>query len=66
MPLLTTSSLSLAQLELWRVVAIFFRRFDCSVDPSITEKDMRMYDSFTARTAGGKRIVHPEDLALNS
>ncbi|KAJ9616543.1 hypothetical protein H2200_000262 [Cladophialophora chaetospira] len=56
--------INLAQLELWKLVAAFFRRFECSIDSSITEEQMRMYDNFSARPAGGRLVVHLTDLAL--
>jgi benzoate 4-monooxygenase len=44
-------------------VAAFFRRFDCSIDPSMSEADMRMYDTFSATPAGGKLLVRLTDLS---
>lgn len=49
---------SLAQMELSKLVAAFFRRFNGSVDSSMTEADMRMYDVFSASPAGGKLLLN--------
>lgn len=40
------------------MAASFFRRFDGSVDASMTEEDMRMYDTFNAGPAGAKLLIH--------
>ncbi|OOF90885.1 hypothetical protein ASPCADRAFT_10335 [Aspergillus carbonarius ITEM 5010] len=50
--------INLAQMELSKLVATFFRRFDGTVDDSIDDDAMRMYDTFTASPAGGKLLVH--------
>lgn len=49
---------SLAQMELAKVVAAFFLRFDGEVDTSMTTEDMRMYDTFNAGPAGAKLLLH--------
>ncbi|BCS06667.1 benzoate 4-monooxygenase [Aspergillus luchuensis IFO 4308] len=49
--------LNLAQMELNKLVAAFFLRFDGAVDSSMTEEDMRLYDTFTASPAGGRLLV---------
>ncbi|PWY89842.1 cytochrome P450 [Aspergillus heteromorphus CBS 117.55] len=49
--------INLAQMELTKLVATFFRRFEGTVDDSITEADMRMYDAFTAAPAAQKLLV---------
>ena len=49
---------SLAQMELSKLVAAFFRRFDGYIDPSMTESEMRMYDTFNAGPAGAKLLIH--------
>ncbi|GKZ67145.1 hypothetical protein AnigIFM60653_004510 [Aspergillus niger] len=49
--------LNLAQMELNKLTAAFFRRFDGEVDGSMGEEDMRMYDTFTASPAGGRLLV---------
>jgi len=51
-------AVNLAQMELSKTVAAFFRRFDGSIDPSMTEADMRMYDTFNAGPAGAKLLVN--------
>ncbi|PYI02316.1 cytochrome P450, partial [Aspergillus sclerotiicarbonarius CBS 121057] len=50
--------INLAQMELNKLVAAFFRRFEGTIDDSIDEDAMRMYDTFTASPAGGKLLVH--------
>ena len=55
---MATDDHSLAQMELSKLVATFFRRFDGTVDDSIDDDAMRMYDTFTASPAGGKLLVH--------
>ncbi|GLA83012.1 hypothetical protein AtubIFM56815_007203 [Aspergillus tubingensis] len=49
--------LNLAQMELNKLVAAFFLRFDGEIDSSMTEEDMRLYDTFTASPAGGRLLV---------
>lgn len=49
--------MNLAQMELSKVVAGFFRRFEASVDPSMRAEDMRMFDSFSAGPVGRKLLV---------
>lgn len=44
-------------MELNKLTAAFFRRFDGEVDGSMGEEDMRMYDTFTASPAGGRLLV---------
>lgn len=48
---------SLAQMELNKLVAAFFRRFDAKVDPVMRPQDMRLFDSFSAGPAGRKLIL---------
>lgn len=52
---------SLAQMELSKVTAAFFLRFDASIDPSMMPDEMRMYDTFNAAPAGGKLLVRLEE-----
>lgn len=54
---------SLAQMELAKVVAAFFLRFDGEVDTSMTLEDMRMYDTFNAGPAGAKLLLHLKERA---
>ncbi|KAH8812687.1 benzoate 4-monooxygenase [Xylogone sp. PMI_703] len=49
--------LNLAQMELRILTASFFLRFDASIHPSMTEKDMVQYDTFNAAPVGGKLLV---------
>lgn len=50
--------INLAQMELTKVVATFFSRFEGEIDASMTDADMRMYDTFNAGPAGAKLLVH--------
>ncbi|OQV07837.1 hypothetical protein CLAIMM_12206 [Cladophialophora immunda] len=50
--------INLARMELNKVTAAFFRRFDGTVDPSMTLADMRMYDTFNAAPCGGKLLLN--------
>lgn len=45
-------------MELSKLTAAFFLRFDGTIDSSMTEADMRMYDTFNAGPAGAKLLVH--------
>ena len=49
--------INVAQMELSKLVAGFFLRFEGRMDASMTEEDMRMYDVFSASPAGGKLVV---------
>ena len=51
-------------MELSKVTAAFFRRFDASIDPSMDPADMRMYDSFNAAPIGAKLLLrlHESDI----
>ncbi|KIW88170.1 uncharacterized protein Z519_11281 [Cladophialophora bantiana CBS 173.52] len=44
--------LNLAEMELILLTASFFLRFDAAIDPSMTEEDMRQYDTFNAGPTG--------------
>lgn len=54
----STDCSSLAKMELNKLVAAFFLRFDATVDESMREEDMRMYDLFSAGPGGGKLLLH--------
>ncbi len=45
-------------MELSILTAAFFRRFDGKIDNSMTEEEMRMYDTFNAGATGAKLLVH--------
>lgn len=62
---LTLVSISLAQFELWKVVAAFFRRFECTIDSSMMDEDMRPYDNFSAGPAGLRLLIHLKDTAAS-
>ena len=55
-------STSLAEMELRILTAAFFLRFKASIDPSMKEDDMRMYDMFNASPAGAKFWVRLEEV----
>lgn len=44
-------------MELSKLVAAFFLRFDAEIDGIMTEDEMRMYDVFSASPAGGKLML---------
>ncbi|KAF5008180.1 hypothetical protein FDECE_5513 [Fusarium decemcellulare] len=54
--------INLAQMELNKITAAFFRRFEASIDPSMREEDMRMFDTFNASPAGAKLLLHLREL----
>ena len=45
-------------MELNLLTACFFLRFDATIDSSMTEEDMRLYDTFNAGPAGAKLLLH--------
>ena len=45
-------------MELSKLTAAFFLRFDGRIDELMAEDDMRMYDTFNAGPAGAKLLVH--------
>lgn len=45
-------------MELNKLVAAFFLRFDGEIDKSMREEDMRLYDLFSAGPSGGKLLLH--------
>jgi hypothetical protein len=49
---------SLAEMELRILLAAFFLRFDASVDSSLKDEDMELYDSFSASPVGGKFLLN--------
>ncbi|KAL0253454.1 hypothetical protein SLS55_010433 [Diplodia seriata] len=49
--------INLAKMELNKLVAAFFLRFNAEVDESMREEDMRMYDLFSAGPSGGKLLI---------
>ncbi|KAK7224843.1 hypothetical protein V2G26_012846 [Clonostachys chloroleuca] len=49
--------INLAQMELSKLTAAFFRRFDASIDSSMTQDDMRLYDTFNASPASKKLVL---------
>jgi len=48
---------SLAKMELSKITAAFFLRFDAAIDASMTEADMEMFDQFSASPVGGRLLV---------
>ncbi|KAF4453990.1 benzoate 4-monooxygenase [Fusarium albosuccineum] len=49
--------INLAQMELSKLVAAFFLRFDATIDPSMRPEDMRMFDNFSAGPVGRKLLI---------
>ncbi|OQE24624.1 hypothetical protein PENSTE_c007G01022 [Penicillium steckii] len=48
---------NLAEMELRLLIALFFLRFDATIDSSMKEEDMFMYDTFNMSPAGKKLLV---------
>ncbi|KAM5369016.1 hypothetical protein ACJZ2D_009219 [Fusarium nematophilum] len=55
--------INLAQIELSKITAAFFRRFEATIDPSMHEEDMRMFDTFNASPAGARLVLRLRELA---
>lgn len=53
---------SLARMELNKLTAAFFLRFDAAIDPSMTEAQMEMVDVFSASPAGGRLVLNIKDI----
>ena len=53
---------SLARMELNKLTAAFFLRFDGQIDSSMTEEDMDMLDVFSASPVGGKLWLNLRDV----
>ncbi|KAF9895338.1 hypothetical protein FE257_000242 [Aspergillus nanangensis] len=53
--------MSLAELELRIWLAAFFRRFNATLDETMAEEDMEIYDSFSASPLGGKLLLWLEE-----
>lgn len=49
-------------MELAKLTAAFFRRFDVEIDDHMRETDMRLFDSFNAGPAGSKLWVRLREL----
>ena len=49
--------INVSMMELSKLAAGFFLRFEGEIDAGMTEQDMRMYDVFSASPAGGKLVV---------
>lgn len=49
-------------MELGKLTAAFFLRFDAEVDPSMTEEEMEMYDVFSASPVGGRLLLRLEEI----
>ncbi|KAK6386994.1 hypothetical protein LTS17_000259 [Exophiala oligosperma] len=54
--------INLAQMELWKLTSAFFRRFEVTLDPSVTEEGMRVFDTFSAGPAGSKLVIQLKHL----
>lgn len=62
LPQLIMAFNSLARMELNKMAAAFFLRFDAQIDPSMTETDMEMLDVFSASPVGGKLLLTLRDV----
>ena len=60
--LLTEMNDSLAKMELIKLTAAFFLRFDSTLDSSMSEERMEMYDVFSASPRGGRLLVNLTEL----
>jgi benzoate 4-monooxygenase len=49
-------------MELNKLTAAFFLRFDAQIDRSMTEADMEMLDVFSASPVGGKLLLTLRDI----
>lgn len=59
---LTNVNNSLARMELSKLTAAFFLRFEARVDSSMTEEQMEMHDVFSASPVGGKLLLNLNEL----
>ena len=48
---------SLAKMELSKVTAAFFLRFNAEIDPDMTEDAMKLFDQFSASPVGGRLLI---------
>ncbi|KAG5806258.1 hypothetical protein H9Q74_009005 [Fusarium xylarioides] len=55
---------SLAQMELSKLIAAFFLRFEASIDPSMRSEAMRIFDTFNAGPAGRKLLIRLKEKHL--
>lgn len=55
---------SLARMELNKLAAAFFLRFEANIDPSMTEEDMEMLDVFSASPVGGKLLLNLREIRV--
>lgn len=49
-------------MELSKLTAAFFLRFDATVDNSMTEDQMEMHDVFSASPVGGRLVLDLDEL----
>ncbi|KAG5788182.1 hypothetical protein H9Q69_012743 [Fusarium xylarioides] len=55
---------NLAQMELRKLIAAFFLRFEASIDPSMRPEAMRIFDTFNAGPAGRKLLIRLKEKHL--
>lgn len=48
-------------MELSKLVAAFFLRFNGEINSTMTEEDMRMYDNFSAAPVGAKLLLNLQE-----
>lgn len=48
-------------MELSKLTAAFFLRFDAEMDPSMTADGMEMFDQFSASPVGGRMIIRVKE-----
>ncbi|KAG6365556.1 hypothetical protein INS49_007167 [Diaporthe citri] len=53
--------INIARMELSKLVAAFFLRFDAEVDPLMTAEGMEMFDQFSASPVGGRLLIRVQE-----
>jgi len=56
--------INLAKMELNKLTAAFFLRFDAEIDSSMTEEEMQMLDVFSASPVGGRLLLKMRDVKI--
>jgi benzoate 4-monooxygenase len=56
--------INLAKMELNKLTAAFFLRFDAEIDSSMTDEEMEMLDVFSASPVGGRLLLNLRDVRM--
>ena len=56
--------INLAKMELSKLTAAFFLRFDAKIDSSMTHEEMEMLDVFSASPVGGRLLLNMKDVKM--